>query len=53
MEEIIAKSKMYKAQKAREREEEEAQLAALDTAFTALVKGPGLGALVKPAGYDK
>jgi hypothetical protein len=55
MEEIIAKSKAAKADKARQREADEAALASLDHSFKALVadQGAGLAALVKPPGYDK
>lgn len=55
MEEIIAKSKAAKAEKAAQREADEAQLSALDTTFKALVadRGAGLAALVKPPGFDK
>jgi hypothetical protein len=55
MEEIIAKSKAAKAQKAAQREADEAALAQLDDTFKALVadRDAGLAALVKPAGYEK
>lgn len=55
MEEIIAKSKAAKAEKARQKEADEEALAALDNTFKALVAdaSAGLGALVKPTGFDK
>jgi hypothetical protein len=55
MEEIIAKSKAAKAQKAQQKEADEEALAQLDNTFKSLVadKDAGLAALVKPAGYEK
>lgn len=55
MEEIIAKSKAAKAQKAQQKEADEEALAQLDSTFKSLVadKDAGLAALVKPAGYEK
>lgn len=55
MEEIIAKSKAAKAEKARQKEADEEALAQLDKTFKSLVANTtaGLGALVKPTGYDK
>lgn len=55
MEEIIAKSKAAKAEKARQKEADEQALADLDNTFKSLVKDStaGLAALVKPTGYDK
>lgn len=55
MEEIIAKSKTAKAEKARQREADDEALTELDNTFKSLVtdKTTGLAALVKPAGHDK
>jgi len=55
MEEIIAKSKAAKAQKAAQREADEDALAQLDSTFKTLVADThaGLAALVKPPGFDK
>jgi hypothetical protein len=55
MEEIIAKSKAAKAEKAAQREADEAALEQLDSTFRSLVadRQAGLAALVKPAGYEK
>ncbi|WIA18434.1 hypothetical protein OEZ85_009894 [Tetradesmus obliquus] len=51
MEEIIAKSKAAKAEKARQKEADEAALDALDDSFKAI--SGGLAAFVKPAGFEK
>jgi hypothetical protein len=51
MEEIIAKSKAAKAEKARQKEADEAALDALDSSFKAI--SGGLAAFVKPTGFDK
>jgi hypothetical protein len=51
MEEIIAKSKAAKAEKARQKEADEAALDALDSSFKAI--SGGLAAFVKPAGFEK
>lgn len=54
MEEIIAKSKAAKAERARQKEADEAALEDLDNTFKTLVQNPrGLGNLVKPPGFDK
>lgn len=53
MEEIIAKSRMYRALKAQQREEDEAALEALNTQFKELVRGAALSKLVKPPGEGK
>lgn len=63
MEEIIAKSKMYKAIKAQQKEDDLQQLEDLDAQFKQLVQAGGggsagrrtgpLAALVKPPGFDK
>lgn len=53
MDEIIAKSKAYKALKAKQREEDEEELEALDGEWRALLAGHGLRALMKPKGYEK
>jgi hypothetical protein len=64
MEEVIRKSKAYKAQKALQKEADLAQLEQLDDSFRLLVQGGGSGgggqggagalaALLKPPGYDK
>jgi hypothetical protein len=51
MEEIIAKSKAAKAEKAHQKEADEAALDALDSSFKAI--SGGLAAFVKPAGFEK
>ncbi|GLJ38313.1 hypothetical protein SUGI_0780240 [Cryptomeria japonica] len=48
MEEIIAKSKFYKAQKAKEKEEDEDLKEKLDKDFTALTQSEGLLSLMRP-----
>ncbi len=54
MEEIIAKSKAAKAERAKQKEEDEAALAELDEQFKAIAHpGGGLAPLVKPSGHDK
>ncbi|KAF5835653.1 nucleolar protein 14 [Dunaliella salina] len=53
MEEIIAKSKMYKAIKARQREEDEDELDKLNAEFQGLVKHHALKSLLKPPGHNK
>jgi hypothetical protein len=58
MEEIIAKSRMYRALKAKQKEEDEQALDDLDAAFrdiaAAGAAGRGaLAALIKPAGWNK
>ncbi|KAJ9520210.1 hypothetical protein QJQ45_030150 [Haematococcus lacustris] len=53
MEEIIAKSKMYKAMKAKQREEDEAELEQLNNSFKELVRAHALKAMIKPVGYLK
>ncbi len=53
MEEIIAKSRMYRALKAQQREEDEAALEALNTQFKELVRSAALSKLVKPPGEGK
>eukprot|EP00775_Hariotina_reticulata_P008704 gene8704-8885_t len=51
---IIAKSKAAKAERARQKEADEAALEQLDSTFKTLVQNPrGLGNLVKPPGFDK
>ncbi len=61
MEEIIQKSKAYKALKAQQKEADEKELEDLDAAFKELVdkapakgaKAGGLAALLKPPGFEK
>ncbi|KAG2492669.1 hypothetical protein HYH03_009084 [Edaphochlamys debaryana] len=53
MEEIIAKSRMYRALKAKQREEDEAALEAADAAFKDLVRSSGLASLKLPPGARK
>eukprot|EP01018_Ginkgo_biloba_P000384 Gb_34026 [translate_table: standard] len=48
MEEIIAKSKFYKAQKVKEKEEDENLMEKLDRDFTSLAQSEGLLSLVRP-----
>ncbi|GLI63095.1 hypothetical protein VaNZ11_005999, partial [Volvox africanus] len=53
MEEIIAKSRMYRALKAKQREEDEAALEAINEEFKELVRSAGLSALIKAPGENK
>ncbi|GIL77894.1 hypothetical protein Vretimale_6572 [Volvox reticuliferus] len=53
MEEIIAKSRMYRALKAKQREEDEAALEAINEEFKELVRSAGLASLVKAPGENK
>ena len=50
MEEIIAKSKMHKAMKSQQKEEDIAETEALDEAFKALAQGGSLAGLMRPKG---
>ena len=50
MEEVMAKSKAYKAERNLQREEDAAATQALDDTFRQLVAGPALGVLVRPKG---
>ncbi|GFR42204.1 hypothetical protein Agub_g3095, partial [Astrephomene gubernaculifera] len=53
MEEIIAKSRMYRALKAQQREEDEAALEAINAEFRELVRSAALARHIKPPGADK
>jgi nucleolar protein 14 len=53
MEEIIAKSRMYRALKAKQREEDEAALAAINEEFKQLVRSAALSTLIKARGENK
>lgn len=50
MEEIIAKSKMHKAMKSQQKEEDVAETEALDEAWKALAQGGSLAGLMRPKG---
>lgn len=53
MEEVIAKSKMYKAMKAKQKEEDEQEMEELDQEFTQLVQSRHMAGLLKPPGFDR
>ncbi|GIL50075.1 hypothetical protein Vafri_6396 [Volvox africanus] len=53
MEEIIAKSRMYRALKAKQREEDEAALETINEEFKELVRSAGLSSLIKAPGENK
>lgn len=53
MEEIIAKSRMYRAIKAKQREEDEAALEAINQEFKELVRSAALKRLIKAPREDK
>lgn len=50
MEEVIAKSKMFKAIKQQQKEEDEIVTDKLDESFTELLKGSGFAGLMRPKG---
>lgn len=51
MEEIIAKSKAYKAMKQKQKEEDEDAMEKLDADYRTLLSSQALSAFVKPKGY--
>jgi len=53
MEEIIAKSKMHKALKARQREEDDKEIDDLDAQWKALASAPGMLGMLRPKGAAK
>ena len=53
MEEIIAKSKAFKAAKSKQREEDCEELDALDAGFKELAGSAALRALYRPTGANK
>jgi|LauGreSBDMM110SN_4_FD.fasta_scaffold1048339_2 nucleolar protein 14 len=53
MEEIIAKSKAYKAMKQKQKEEDEDAMEKLDADYRQLLSTRALAAYVKPKGFTK
>lgn len=53
MHEIIEKSKMYRAMKAKQKEEDEDAMDALNEEFKVLVRSAALASFVKPKGFTK
>lgn len=53
MEEVIAKSKAFKAAKQKQKEEDEKALEALDADYSQLLASRQLSGLLKPPGFDK
>ena len=53
MEEIIAKSKAYKAMKQKQKEDDENAMEKLDADYRNLLSTQALAAFVKPKGYTK
>jgi nucleolar protein 14 len=53
MEEIIAKSKAFKAQKQKQKEDDLAALEKLDEEYKQLMATQALAAFVKPKGFTK